>query len=1601
MAEPLTQQTPYGFDKTLVTSSDPLAQEAQSIDLAALAAEDVARQRGEMEGPSPEQIRTNFDTIMSATTQDEIDQLGVSRIGNFFVTPNTLAGVKGTTEEISLFNEYKKSQIVPEQDKFRLAVGFSGPKYEEIRLPQIIKDLPQDQQEIAIDAIRNRQAVAKIFDEVDSTVPFRGQQIILNSFSTGDIVDETAKSFRNIPGDFARMPTFGAMIVNATTALKAAALRGDDKNGMDYGFKETFSKEFGSSMQAWAEFIKPYEDGLNKTTLLDSATTQFNKWYKEQFISSYDDRETGMKAWRDAHQVEKLIAVQPGDEGFDPNRDNGTAYVDYARDENGEIIFEDVGLSEQVVGTLVETAYQELAPSEKAVLFGVTQVPFTLGLTALSVAKGARQMRLVSEARKQKNKDGELKYGIEMDDWEVWKSIKKENSNFVSRNLQRGFVALTLGAAYMGKGTLERGRKMNTHLETLTRYDSQISDQKNIINDAASTPQDISAAKRELAVLQDGFTRYKVQSGGSTGRFKYFNNPYTRALGADDVIIAGAVGYTPEILSWEKIGLDTDTAQIITMLTTPILAPAAFRGSLMAGGKIANLATSGALTDIAKTLENATYIPFVSPAMLVRGDEAEVRAAMEAAGVAVTDKALQSYVTMSKIYKELRPEYQVRVNDSLKKYNRTMTSIEKRMRTIKNPATGENAFSDEEIAQNMSTLHLSLAHATGLAPLISIQAKSGGNLSARDLKDAGKMEDVLGALAAEEENYRAMDTLLRTLNASILEKSGVQLDSNEPLQQMLVQLGQTVAKGRTNVNLKKQEMLKLVESYYSELGEIDENTLQRILNIKTILSPEEITGPVEQAQFIADTAVDILEGGREQARVLSAIQSQLSESEVLVNAENIADQMFDITYGTRKATVSAAYRNANDYIPEGASSPITIDMSNMAERLMDLTKDYNGKPLSYMFSGGKEFFTGRGKDAKNAFETAAARGLRNEFGGDELGILMETYKAKNATDLALKLMDDAAPESRGQLNYFQASFEEAEDIRRAFQNHHANAKGFNTAELDASFADEVDEAYRAADPSGKFMELVQIARNKHSTLVGEATDTGRYAGDVISGTERLNPEVRLDIESRRFVPKERARAIAPFRNIAILAEKIVNEADGVKRQDLLDQVEKEKIELMRYFGEIITDADGNQLGFGFNLNDRKQRVIADKMESLFETLITKRIATSYGTTVDAFTDVQRLITRGNEAAIKTIAVQRMRESADYDFGRVGRLAELEKILVVPVMDSSGTSTRKLALAQVKTFSKNIDELLLTDSQTRRTWTRMRDEINSNTSVLRIAAQAEVDEMNIILRDMENYEQLVNKPTAFFDTVFENATLESIDNLIIKFTDQGMSEADVRAGLKYMYLKGIDAKTGRKKSNPAGTEDVIDVIKDATVLIDMTKDSAKAAVMKKVLGQEHFEEMQDIADWASFAIGDGLGFRADPDIRQMSVDSAFSRVFNLARGMVSPIYVATEVSTRAMMLQRQTLIQLALSDRVAARIIGRMLSSPKAISREDIKVLGTRINNYIATGVIRSKGEVPAVDAIFGSDDATKTQEELAEEETARQYAKEQEMLRQIQSGEII
>ena len=171
-------------------------------------------------------------------------------------------------------------------------------------------------------------------------------------------------------------------------------------------------------------------------------------------------------------------------------------------------------------------------------------------------------------------------------------------------------------------------------------------------------------------------------------------------------------------------------------------------------------------------------------------------------------------------------------------------------------------------------------------------------------------------------------------------------------------------------------------------------------------------------------------------------------------------------------------------------------------------------------------------------------------------------------------------------------------------------------------------------------------------------------------------------------------------------------------------------------------------------------------------------------------------------------------------------------------------------------------------------------------------------------------------------------------------------------------------------------------------------------MRAVLGDEHYKVMEGIADWSDFAIGNGMGFRANPNLAGMSVESVFSRVFNLARGMVSPIYVATEVSVRTMMQRNQSLVSLALSDRVAARIMDKMLNRPKELTRKDLQLFGLRIQNYIASDIIRNGGEVPTLEQIIG-EEAAKGQSEIVEEDDARIEAERQKQIEALSPAETI
>ena len=96
---------------------------------------------------------------------------------------------------------------------------------------------------------------------------------------------------------------------------------------------------------------------------------------------------------------------------------------------------------------------------------------------------------------------------------------------------------------------------------------------------------------------------------------------------------------------------------------------------------------------------------------------------------------------------------------------------------------------------------------------------------------------------------------------------------------------------------------------------------------------------------------------------------------------------------------------------------------------------------------------------------------------------------------------------------------------------------------------------------------------------------------------------------------------------------------------------------------------------------------------------------------------------------------------------------------------------------------------------------------------------------------------------------------------------------------------------------------------------------------------------------------------------MSVNQAISRAYNIARGMVSPAYIGTEAAVRLMQKNNSDALFLALQNKDAAKIMEKMLATPKLMTKAELDTFDTLLINFVATDVVR-KGQQEATEAYF-------------------------------------
>jgi len=694
----------------------------------------------------------------------------------------------------------------------------------------------------------------------------------------------------------------------------------------------------------------------------------------------------------------------------------------------------------------------------------------------------------------------------------------------------------------------------------------------------------------------------------------------------------------------------------------------------------------------------------------------------------------------------------------------------------------------------------------------------------------------------------------------------------------------------------------------------------------------------------------IIKSAEKELQAIQDLSSDMDQTTFTREFRRIADIMFDAEYGRRKALASAEYRKVDEMVGED-----TLDMTDVMRRLTDMTEDMKGKPLSVVFGGMKGFFSkAGGKDLYNAMRTMARRGLLAEFGEDTITALITQRREVDGLenfdyiDLALEMAENSAEP----LQFFAAKPSEVENVYRYFRDRAItlNRQSKSPARLEADIAQDfkatIDEVYSNYDPAVR--QQITKARQTYQDNVGNRTDKGRYAQVVRDGRERKNP---ADETRRYYYPDENKTPEAPFVKIANLAVKIMDESDPTES---LEAIAKERDRIMYLLGGT-KNADGRLV---FDFRDPVQKRNAYLAQQMLETMISKKISDKMARDADLAIDI---LNEGMDVASKKLP---------YDFSKAKRIVDIENELRVGFIDEQGVfqSTGGVELDAVKNRAASWDSIMKTSRDAQVEYEAIRKRVDVTSGVLGIAQKKELDVINETLGQLSQNTKLINNPKAFYSEFFENATPESFNNTVAEFVEQSggkLTEEQVRASMKYMYLRGIFERGGVQTSLDAPSGRLRGDVTKINTFIDDVSDPRRAEVMTAVLGKDHVDQLKRIARWSSYSMGDALDFRAGRATKGMSLDSVFSRVFNIARGMVSPLYVGTEVATRMMLENKQNLINLALSDRQAAEFMAKVLTQPERLTELDIETFGLRVQNYLARAAAEGSVKIPSLQERYG------------------------------------
>ena len=897
-------------------------------------------------------------------------------------------------------------------------------------------------------------------------------------------------------------------------------------------------------------------------------------------------------------------------------------------------------------------------------------------------------------------------------------------------------------------------------------------------------------------------------------------------------------------------------------------------------------------------------------------------------------------------------------------------------------------FPAEQRPEMRRILQEDLATTTGIGWLQSANKLASFKVDARDSGSLNTLNQQLNAQNLIQERAYVTDRMILRLEELI--SGNTDLDDTSEVVKYTKALKASNVKIMQDLGTERAQLMAQIRTYKQDIltnpvAELPPRVLSTLddLEVQLELSmrrkADGSMGDIDLAALAEKQYLENMDALAARAEGLELLRNNQPShlKQVARNLEMMTETMFERMRKKAKAPFILLDR-------EAARMGKTIPINSMITELAKFSGD--GTQLKDFFSKGSRFFHGPlGKRMYTVANKMAKRSLEALEGSsyDELYRLHtnpnsgDLFLGENARplDIMLYYMD------KGQAPEFLATPGEVMDVYSAFRDFGIRTKDEALAARYIDYSSKVEDVIGTNAP-----ELLKQWKNARNVYQREwfdklrrgplskvhksrghplATSANRVESD--GGTSILFDDVAIGEE----IPESAAmkdglfqmnyRAGTPFEMFDPITENINKALRG----------DDDAIKALTIARDDVINTLSMGTGRVFDLTDPAQKTHFDLIRGTMTEVVYakwgKDLAKQLGERADL--DIQAL------------------KSGGYNFDKIQNVADLQELLTVAV--KSVNEEGKTVFTKVKLVDfdamiekeRGIEKLIRENNELA---------ISMNAYQKRIANDMDTlaDKISSDLRIEDEGFRMISdavgqKGNRFFEDIVvagnvteikklrdlvlakngEKVVIDNVEYDTLEVFDTGMRNQIINGILNYGDLQPV---TGRKFVAANGVEYTKKAVRNPEMISAALEKDNVQEILSLFMEDDHINYIKNIADYLvdqKEIVARGAVDVAGPQIANivnpMGTNQLIARSFNLARGMVSPQYVAAEFGVSLAQQAGLDLMKLAAGNREASELMLRMIQFPKQMTKADLDTLDNVIKDFIVSelGAMGEAGRV--------------------------------------------